>query len=49
MLAASEALARLLAGAGIPHTFTRSPGDHSWDYAARAMPAVAARWRDGLA
>lgn len=49
MLAASETLATLLARAGIPHTFTRSPGDHTWAYAARAMPAVVARWRDGMA
>lgn len=49
MLAASETLAALLTGAGIPHTFTRSRGDHTWSYAARAMPAVVARWRGGLA
>jgi putative tributyrin esterase len=49
MLAATETLATLLADAGVPHTVTRSPGDHSWDYAARAMPALAARWRERLA
>ena len=47
MIAASETMASILGERGVPCTFTRSPGDHTWDYAARAMPAVVARWRDG--
>lgn len=46
MLAASERMAVLFAAAGIRFTFSRSPGDHTWPYAARAMPDVVARWRE---
>ena len=49
MLAASGTMASLLAAAGLDHTFTHSPGDHSWPYAARAMRDVVSRWRDGAA
>ena len=46
MIEASETMASILGASGVPFTFTRSPGDHAWDYAARAMPGVVARWRD---
>ena len=35
-----------IADAGIPVTFDRGPGDHTWDYAAGALPQVVARWRE---
>jgi len=49
MIAASAAMAALLGDAGIPCTLDRAPGDHTWAYAARALPGIVARWREDAA
>lgn len=46
MIAASDTMAAMLAAAGVPVTLDRAPGDHTWDYAARALPGLVARWRE---
>lgn len=45
MIDASETLAGLLEAAGLPFSFDRAHGDHSWTYAAQAMARLVRRWR----
>lgn len=45
MIAASETVAALFEATGIPFTFDRKGGDHTWSYAAPAMARLVARWR----
>lgn len=45
MIAASETVAAQFAAAGIPFTFARASGDHTWTYAAPAMARLVAAWR----
>ena len=49
MIAASDTMAALLGDAGIPVTLDRAAGDHTWDYAAQALPGLVARWRTAAA
>jgi pimeloyl-ACP methyl ester carboxylesterase len=46
MIAASTGVAVLFESAGIPFTFARAGGDHTWAYAAPAMARLVARWRE---
>lgn len=45
MIEASETLAGLLEAAGLPFSFDRAHGDHSWTYAVPAMARLVRRWR----
>ncbi|MCB1499378.1 MAG: prolyl oligopeptidase family serine peptidase [Bauldia sp.] len=47
MIAASERMAGLLKDAGLPFAYSRSPGDHTWGYAVRAMARLVTSWRNG--
>jgi len=45
MIAASEGMADLLKAAALPFAYSRSAGDHTWNYAASAMARLVAEWR----
>jgi len=45
MIEASAEMAALFESAGIPFTFSRAGGDHTWAYAAQAMARLVAQWR----
>lgn len=45
MIEASATMAALFGDHGIPFSFGRAPGDHSWAYAAPAMARLVGQWR----
>ena len=45
MIEASAGMAALFEAAGIPFTFSRARGDHTWAYAAPAMARLVGQWR----